>query len=280
MADELRFDEAPAAAPEAPTCVVCGAAVRDRYYLAGDKVLCATCKAKVEAELAAGTSAGGFARGLLYGLGGAAVGSALYYAILATTGYEIGLVAIVVGWLVGKAVFIGSGRRGGRVFQVGAVVLTYFAIVTTYIPLMFKAARAQGLLADSSGVSGPALAARDPAGVAMDTAGRMPAAIADSAGSTLLATDSGAAASGAAPATGEPVTLVKFLMACVMILGLAAALPVLAGLQNIIGMAIIAFALFEAWKLTGRPTVTFTGPFEVGPAAGGNAPPAPPAPAR
>src|SRR6266566_11816 len=64
-------------------------------------------------------------------LGGAVVGAAVYFGIAALTGYEFGLVAIVVGLLVGGAVRKGSNGRGGRRYQLLAVFLTYTAVVVT-----------------------------------------------------------------------------------------------------------------------------------------------------
>jgi hypothetical protein len=42
--------------------------------------------------------------------------------------------------------------------------------------------------------------------------------------------------------------------------------PILAGFENIIGMLIIGFALYEAWKINKRVKVEITGPFQVRPA--------------
>jgi hypothetical protein len=49
---------------------------------------------------------------------------------------EIGLIAILVGWMVGKAIRHASYGRGGRPQQILAVALTYFAITTSYIPVV------------------------------------------------------------------------------------------------------------------------------------------------
>ena len=50
------------------------------------------------------------------------------------TGYEIGLIAIQVGFLVGGAVRAGSEGRGGRGYQVLAVLLIYISICANYMP--------------------------------------------------------------------------------------------------------------------------------------------------
>jgi Sec-independent protein secretion pathway component TatC len=69
----------------------------------------------------------------------------------------------------------------------------------------------------------------------------------------------------------------SFVLAILIIFGLAFASPFLAGFENIMGLIIIAIALYEAWKLNKR--VPVSGPFRmataqaagapVGPAAGG-----------
>ena len=45
---------------------------------------------------------------------------------------------------------------------------------------------------------------------------------------------------------------------------LAAALPILAGISNIIGLFIIGIALYEAWRLNKAVALRITGPYQVG----------------
>jgi hypothetical protein len=54
------------------------------------------------------------------------------------------------------------------------------------------------------------------------------------------------------------------LLGLVALLALAAAAPILAGFQNIVGMLIIGFALFEAWRQNQRLQLAITGPYRVG----------------
>jgi hypothetical protein len=61
-----------------------------------------------------------------------------YAAITAVSGLELALVAILVGYLVGRAVRIGSNGLGGRRCQVLAVALTYLAITGSYFILSFR----------------------------------------------------------------------------------------------------------------------------------------------
>ena len=73
-------------------------------------------------------------KALLLGSIAAAVGAVIYYAITQITGLNLALVAVVVGLMVGGAVKAGSGHRGGRFYQLLAVLLTYTAIAAMYLP--------------------------------------------------------------------------------------------------------------------------------------------------
>ena len=52
-------------------------------------------------------------RALLFGSIAAGLGAAIYYGVAVATNMEFGLIAIVVGLMVGKAVKTGSDGRGG-----------------------------------------------------------------------------------------------------------------------------------------------------------------------
>ncbi len=81
---------------------------------------------------------GNVPRALLYGSGAAVAGCLLFYAVSVLTGFQFGLIAIAVGYLVGKAVRKGSGSLGGRKYQVMAVLLTYISIASTNLPAITK----------------------------------------------------------------------------------------------------------------------------------------------
>jgi hypothetical protein len=53
--------------------------------------------------------------------------------------------------------------------------------------------------------------------------------------------------------------VIAFVLVCVLSL----AAPFLAGFENVIGILIIGFALYEAWKLNKRVPLAVTGPFRV-----------------
>jgi hypothetical protein len=132
--DGLQFDQAEYLAPETRACALCRAAIHDQYFVANGKTLCTACHGKLQTTLAQGSAGRRFFAALGWGGAGALVGAAIYYGIRVATGYELGLVAIVVGVLVGKGVARGAGGLAGRGYAFMAVMLTYFSIVLTYVP--------------------------------------------------------------------------------------------------------------------------------------------------
>ncbi|MDB4950046.1 MAG: hypothetical protein JWM27_2695 [Gemmatimonadetes bacterium] len=134
-ADALQFDSVepigPAAA--AQTCGNCNQPIAGEYHQAGQMVVCSRCRAALERHFAASAATPGtVGKAVLYGLGAAIAGSILYFGVIWLTGMNIGLVAIAVGWMVGKVVRKASGNRGGLVFQGIAVALTYLSIGSMY----------------------------------------------------------------------------------------------------------------------------------------------------
>jgi hypothetical protein len=137
----LQFEKAEFA-EDGPQCDVCKAAVPQEYYklysgrenVSASMTICEGCAGKVREEQA-GPSHTAFVRGILYGAGMALACCIGYAAVIMISGLEIGLVAILVGYLVGQAVRKGSQGRGGRRCQIAAVVLTYFSITFAYIPV-------------------------------------------------------------------------------------------------------------------------------------------------
>jgi hypothetical protein len=168
-------------------------------------------------------------RAALYGGGAALAGCALYAAVAIVLHAEIGLIAILVGWMVGKAIRHGSYGRGGRPQQILAVALTYFAITTSYIPVILYHA------------------ATNPRRVEQ---GRQ-------------AQTNGAPASPNAPAKAGPRMSVAG--AALFLLVLTAVAPFLSltsGVSAWISLFIIFIGLQYAWRLTARREIVLTGPFQ------------------
>lgn len=59
----------------------------------------------------------------------ALVTSLIWYAVVATTQYQLGIVAVVVGWLVGKAVVRGAGGVRGPALQKLSAGITAAAMI-------------------------------------------------------------------------------------------------------------------------------------------------------
>jgi hypothetical protein len=169
------------------------------------------------------------ARAALYGAGAALAGCILYATVAIVTGLNVGLIAIVVGYMVGKAIRHASNGLGGRPQQILAVTLTYFAITTSYIPVFIYR-----------------IAKRPPAVV-----------------------QSGQAAVPAAPgaATRNPVVLRprisigRIVMSLLMLAAVAPFLSLRSGFSGIISLFIIFIGLQRAWRLTGRTEILVMGPY-------------------
>jgi len=229
---DLQFDTAlpqGGATAAALSCGFCARPIGVEYYDVSGRTTCGTCHATIGTLMQTPQGAGPFALAALLGLGAAIAGAIIYYAVVAITHFEIGLVAILIGYMVGWAVRKGAGGRGGRRFQVLAVALTYTAVGLAYTPIAVTAA----------------LKHRKPSTAATQAAA--PAA--------QSATDP------AAP-RGGPIT------ALAVLAGFVLALPMLVVIgslpSGLISGAIIFFGMSQAWRMTATPPFEISGPFRVG----------------
>jgi hypothetical protein len=254
--DDLQFDravhaEAPNAGHEL-SCAMCTAPLRTEYFHVAEQPTCATCKSAVERANQNAASQGRrpaiFARAFALGLVAAIAGAILYYAVIALTGWEIGLVAIVIGFMVGFAVHKGSGGAGGRRFQWLAVILTYFAVGLAYAPLAFKS------FSEGDGATRAAVSDSTAANAA--TAATDAAATADPAGAVATTTPTDAASTmGAGTALG-----ITFLFIFALpVMYIAGSMP-----SGLISAIIILVGMQQAWKMTARVAVPISGPYKVG----------------
>ena len=227
-------------------CRSCGVAIADFYFTAGDVILCERCRLESEAQRSQGSGLARLFRAGLFGLLAAATGAGLWALVTHLTGYEIGLVAIAVGWAVGTAVRVGSGARGGIGYQLLAVFLTYMAIVSTYTPYVIDGLQQAAEGEISQEASKPL----------------EPAAFATTPGTVVEEEDYAEPVDTIELSAGEQV--VAAVVFAVIVLGIAAAAPFLAGAQNLIGILIIGIALWEAWRINRSVELAFAGPFEVG----------------
>jgi hypothetical protein len=239
MADNLQFDRAEQTGPL--SCKGCGSPLPDQYYVVNGNVVCANCRHSVEEEWNRGGAAGRLGKAIGLGILATIACSVAWYAVIKLTDSEWGILAVVVGLVVGGAVRKGSNGRGGWRYQTLAIFLTYTAIVSSYVPLIIEAARERGAEMSKAAVTpDKTIATHD------STAAR--------ADSAVATTDATAAAK---------IGPVGFAVALVLFLGFVYAMPFLAGIQNVLGILIIGFALFEAWKLNRRTELSVSGPHQV-----------------
>jgi hypothetical protein len=143
---DVQFDKAEFTSPasSASQCVGCATPITGEYYEVNGQTFCASCTAEARRGLGSWPGPAGFFKALAGGIGGGIVGALVYYAVLLLTGYNLAIIAIVVGFLTGKGVSWGSGGRGGPLYQAMAIVLTYVAIVSCYVPFAFAGEPAAG----------------------------------------------------------------------------------------------------------------------------------------
>jgi hypothetical protein len=122
--------EASATVDDAPevdrvTCQLCAHHVeRSTTYRVNGQIACAPCVAGLRAGLAAQTPrARALPGALIGGLAGALVGAAVWAAIAVATQFEVGYVAVLVGFLAGVGVRFGARAQRGPLLQGVAVGL-------------------------------------------------------------------------------------------------------------------------------------------------------------
>jgi hypothetical protein len=218
------------------TCVVCKSVIGDKYYQIQGRDACATCaEARVHARYL-GDSGSKTIRALLWGSGAAILGSAAFAAV-AFMGAWLAILSIGIGWLVGTAIKKGTEGHTSRKYQVMAVLLTYMAIATSYIPLVIVQ-MAKTRAKNSAKAAGVAATATAP--------------LPDS-------TPKPRAPGSGGPALGQAAASIVTLAA------LAIALPLLVAFRTmpsgLITLLIIFFGLQQAWKQTAPDDALVLGPY-------------------
>lgn len=244
--EPLQFDRAERAAPAAGTqCAVCKQPITTSYFEINGKIACARCRSRILDVWNRGSSARRGAKAAGLGALAAALGAAVYFGIAALTGYEFGLIAVLVGLAVGISVRKGSSGRGGWRYQVLAMFLTYSAVVATDSGLIARELR-KDLRARAD-----ALEARG----APDSSARLAAVTA-----ALPASPDTTARP--RPLRSRPGPL-GFALGIAVLVTLAYAAPIMIGISNPLHLLIAGFALYEAWKLNRGAAFTVTGPYSV-----------------
>ena len=236
----LQFDTAvPSDAPfavitaQGVTCTVCQRAVSDEYFDVNGQSVCDGCRTQLAQLAQTPRSWGLFVKAGLFGLVAAILGAILYYAVIAITDFEIGIVAIAIGYMVGWAIRKATANRGGRRYQVLALILTYWAVGLAYTPITFQQ------LAEED--------KQEQAQKAADTAAPAPAESPDEA------------------------TALNIPMVLAILVGFSVALPVLVVFGSLPGgllsALIIGIGMRQAWQMTAVPPLQISGPYRIAAAA-------------
>ena len=253
----LQFDQAEFAtpAPEHPSCFVCHQPILEEYYEISQRVMCPRCRQGVEASFQGGSAVARFLKAAVFGIAGAAVGVAIYYAFVRATDQHWAVISIVAGILVGKAVRKGTGNRGGLVYQLLAVFLTYSSIVAMHIGLLL------GLLPAPGGGPQPV------ENVDRGKAAKPPAAVAEGKQAAAPGAEGGDADAQDKEAGPQDLgsNLFAMLRLLVILIGVCYAIPVMVATGYPIAGLIYGFALWEAWKLNRPVQLVFNGPFRLAP---------------
>ncbi|MBI2686153.1 MAG: hypothetical protein HYX27_07545 [Acidobacteria bacterium] len=213
-------------------CTACNSVLESAFYQVQGANVCEICASARRAFQELPDSKQKFLRAFLYGAGAAFLSWVGWSILVVTTGFQIGLLAIGVGWFVGTAIRRGTEGHTSRKYQLMAVMLTYLAISMSFIPR---------LVADVA---------------------KKPPAAADS--------QKGAPAAPASQPATEPVGPSSLLVSGVVVVGLAFVSPLLEAFFDfpggLIGLFIVFLGLQRAWQLTRPDEALITGPFELEPA--------------
>ena len=245
--DDLEFDHAEyTESPDAgPSCGVCHGALVDSYFQVNEQLVCPHCRTGIEAILTGGSGFVRFLRALLFGTLAGAAGAGIYYAVRALTGYELAIVAIVVGLFVGVAVRAGARSRGGWFYQTLAVLLTYSAIAATLVPDTVRMLREPDFEAAGAEAESAQTATDGTSG--SDTSGEYAAADSDPASVDQVA-------------DGLNLPLLV-LVPIAFILTFIFLIP--GCIQSPILLLIYGFGLYEAWRINKRARLEIHGPYQV-----------------
>lgn len=241
---DLQFERAETVQPTgaAAACAACKNPLAGSYYTLRGARMCVDCHNAVRQALASGSPVKRFLKASLFGFLASILGAVIYVGVAMLLKVEVGLIAIVVGLIVGLAVRKGSEGRGGWPYQALAMFLTYAAIIMLYVPAamerQFDRMKHEKAVAAEKAKEGSSALTPSPEGTG--------------------------AAEEPKPLPKNPILwgiilIVVFAISCVE--------PFRQGAGNIIGLVLIAIALYEAWKLNKSVNLDFQGPFQIGAAA-------------
>jgi hypothetical protein len=117
------------------TCGNCLQAIPEgqEKYISGKNnmriTLCSACVTKIETAIHSETQGANAVNALALALGAGLVSALVWYGIVVVTEYQLGIIAVGVGWLVAQAAIFGAGRRRGGTVQWISVITTLLAML-------------------------------------------------------------------------------------------------------------------------------------------------------
>lgn len=97
----------------------------------GMSFLCPECFTKITEGLVKENQNPNILLALVAGVIGAAVGGIIWYLITVFTGWQIGIIAILVGWLAGRGAILGAGNKRGSSLQILSIIITIFVMLAS-----------------------------------------------------------------------------------------------------------------------------------------------------
>jgi hypothetical protein len=226
--------------PGTERCRFCGNTISGEYFRINSQMACSTCGTRIRAGQPT-DSHKAFARGLLFGIGAALLGMAVYATFTIVTNFYLGYVALGVGWLVGTAINKGANGIGGRRYQIAAVALTYAAISISAIPIWIAGSMKHHDAAQSQSTTLSSSSASDSADTSADDEQQ---------------------SSDGSQSSGRP-NITKMLVQLIFI-GLASPfLSLRSPIFGLIGLVILFVGLRIAFRLTAARPMAVDGPFPV-----------------
>jgi hypothetical protein len=230
------------------SCVTCGREIEDVHYRINGEVVCVYCRELAGSLVGGGSRAARFFGASALGVLAAVVGGVGCLVVSGVFGdpgefsnFGFGFLAFLVSLLVGFAVKLGSRRRGGWLYQGMAMILSYLAMVTTFIPGIHEY-----MATEES--------------VAM-------AASPDEAGSTEAAANADTE-EGASAIIWDDLDAIQKAAYCLFLYVFALLTPFLSLFDvgsdwgNATWFLFAAFAVGVAWHVNRRLKIAITGPFE------------------
>ena len=274
--DPLQFDRVSTGKPgDAPPggaviCSSCKKPIADVYYHIGGKPICASCREKAVNEISAwqARGRGGSAafRAVVYGVGAMVAGAFIYWAVMAYLNLEIGIVAILIGWMVGYMIRKATHNLGGRRYQILAVSLTYLAVGLAYTPFAFQEimkGKGSGAQLQTSHrtkkdtvMNGKTMIIVDSSALLKDST---PVVAETDSSETPDSLAAAPAATKKTPSLFFAFGALALLIVALPVIGIIGSMP-----SGLISALIIGFGLRTAWRMTGEAKIDIRGPFRVG----------------